>query len=221
MPEDYGALCLCCHATLRPCTPTSDAFSEAEAREWRKRQFDRYAEYGFGLWAVILKGRRASFIGQCGLNDGGRRELRAVCSRWAISSAGAFSTGAMPLRPPGPARTCLRLKAGDKEVFLDHGVTETTPPSMVAQRQQRLLAGSSQSTIINMDMPHTLYSRAYCAERRKCDKLMGFLSRGGLWSDRYENPALHALCFGADAADILPDYKFTTWQLWLSLAENR
>ena len=42
------------------------AFSEAEAREWLQRQFYRYAEYGFGLWAVILK-ENGAMIGQCGL----------------------------------------------------------------------------------------------------------------------------------------------------------
>ena len=53
VPEDYGALCL----MLRDAETMyayEHAFSEAEAREWLQRQFDRYAEYGFGLWAVCL-----------------------------------------------------------------------------------------------------------------------------------------------------------------------
>ena len=71
VPEDYGALCL----MLRDAETMyayEHAFSEAEAREWLQRQFDRYAEYGFGLWAVILK-ETGELIGQCGLTmqDGG------------------------------------------------------------------------------------------------------------------------------------------------------
>lgn len=42
------------------------AFSDEEAREWLDRQLERYRQYGFGLWAVILK-ETGEFIGQCGL----------------------------------------------------------------------------------------------------------------------------------------------------------
>ena len=42
------------------------AFSDAEVMEWLEKQMRRYCEYGFGLWAVVLKGTR-KMIGQCGL----------------------------------------------------------------------------------------------------------------------------------------------------------
>lgn len=42
------------------------AFTEAETRAWLERQFARYREYGFGLWAVVLK-ETGEMIGQCGL----------------------------------------------------------------------------------------------------------------------------------------------------------
>ncbi len=42
------------------------AFSETETLEWLERQLSRYCEYGFGLWAVVLK-ETGEFIGQCGL----------------------------------------------------------------------------------------------------------------------------------------------------------
>ena len=42
------------------------AFDDAEVDDWLRRQLDRYARYGFGLWAVILKATGA-LIGQCGL----------------------------------------------------------------------------------------------------------------------------------------------------------
>lgn len=42
------------------------AFSDKEAHEWLDRQIQRYKDYGFGLWAVILKDN-GEMIGQCGL----------------------------------------------------------------------------------------------------------------------------------------------------------
>ena len=42
------------------------AFSDVEVQTWLKRQFDRYAKLGFGLWAVIDK-QTNCFVGQVGL----------------------------------------------------------------------------------------------------------------------------------------------------------
>lgn len=42
------------------------AFSDGEVQEWLDRQIARYREYGFGLWAVILKATD-EMVGQCGL----------------------------------------------------------------------------------------------------------------------------------------------------------
>jgi RimJ/RimL family protein N-acetyltransferase len=50
------------------------AFTEEEVQVWLDRQIARYREYGFGLWAVVLK-ETGIMIGQCGItmqdyNDG-------------------------------------------------------------------------------------------------------------------------------------------------------
>lgn len=42
------------------------AFSDAEVRDWLQRQLQRYAQHGFGLWAVILR-ESGCLIGQSGL----------------------------------------------------------------------------------------------------------------------------------------------------------
>ena len=42
------------------------AFSNEEVQDWLNRQLARYAQYGFGLWAVCLK-ENDEMIGQCGL----------------------------------------------------------------------------------------------------------------------------------------------------------
>lgn len=42
------------------------AFNDTEVQEWLDRQISRYQNWGFGLWAVILK-ETDKMIGQCGL----------------------------------------------------------------------------------------------------------------------------------------------------------
>lgn len=42
------------------------AFIDEEVQSWLDKQLKNYKEYGFGLWAVVLKGT-GCMIGQCGL----------------------------------------------------------------------------------------------------------------------------------------------------------
>lgn len=42
------------------------AFSDEEVHDWLDRQIDRYQQWNFGLWAVVLK-ETDEMIGQCGL----------------------------------------------------------------------------------------------------------------------------------------------------------
>lgn len=42
------------------------AFSDEETSGWIERQIKRYAEYKFGLWAVLLR-ESGKIIGQCGI----------------------------------------------------------------------------------------------------------------------------------------------------------
>ena len=41
-------------------------FSDEEVDEWLERQLTRYRQWGYGLWAVVLKAT-GEMIGQCGL----------------------------------------------------------------------------------------------------------------------------------------------------------
>jgi len=41
-------------------------FSKEQTRNWIMRNIERYTEFGFGLWAVILK-ESGEFIGDCGI----------------------------------------------------------------------------------------------------------------------------------------------------------
>ena len=63
--EDYPALC----RTLQDneaMAAYEGAFSDEEVHQWLQRQLERYARWGFGLWAVVCK-ETGELIGQCGL----------------------------------------------------------------------------------------------------------------------------------------------------------
>lgn len=64
--SDLDALCkiLCDEAVML--IAYESAFTVEEAQNWMNRHFKRYAEYGFGLWAVVLI-ETNEMIGQCGL----------------------------------------------------------------------------------------------------------------------------------------------------------
>ena len=66
MPSDLDALCkiLCDEDVMHATYET--AFSSEEAQSWLNRHLKRYEDYGFGLWAVVLK-ETDEMIGQCGL----------------------------------------------------------------------------------------------------------------------------------------------------------
>lgn len=63
--DDYGALCKILQDG-EVMYAYEHTFSDGEVQAWLKRQLERYREYGFGLWAVILK-ESGELIGQCGL----------------------------------------------------------------------------------------------------------------------------------------------------------
>ena len=62
---DFEALCkiLKDEETM---TAYEGAFTDEEVQQWLDRQLARYAQWGFGLWAVVLK-ETGEVIGQCGL----------------------------------------------------------------------------------------------------------------------------------------------------------
>lgn len=63
--SDFGSLCKILQDG-ETMYAYNGAFSDAEVQEWLDRQLARYAEYGFGLWAAVLK-ETDEMIGQCGL----------------------------------------------------------------------------------------------------------------------------------------------------------
>lgn len=64
--SDLDALCriMCDEDVMRAAYEC--AFSVEEVQSWLNRHLKRYEDYGFGLWAVVLK-ETNEMIGQCGL----------------------------------------------------------------------------------------------------------------------------------------------------------
>ena len=64
--EDFTALC----RTLQDDAAMyayNGAFNDDEAKAWLDRQLARYAQYGFGSWALVRK-EDERIVGQCGLS---------------------------------------------------------------------------------------------------------------------------------------------------------
>lgn len=63
---DYDALCAIMQDE-QTMYAYNGAFTAEETRAWLNRQLERYREFGFGLWAVVLK-QTGEMIGQCGIS---------------------------------------------------------------------------------------------------------------------------------------------------------
>ena len=131
------------------------AFSDEEARAWMEKQLARYREYGFGLWAVILK-ETNEMIGQCGLTmqDCGREqpvlEIGYLFEK-AFWHQGYASESAIACREY--AFHTLRAK----EVFSIIR-DQNLPSRKVAERNGMTPKGSFVKHYYGMDMPHIIFS---------------------------------------------------------------
>lgn len=71
--SDLDALCkiMCDEEVMR--AAYESAFSIEEVQGWLNRHLKRYEDYGFGLWAIVLR-ETNEMIGQCGLTMQGWRD---------------------------------------------------------------------------------------------------------------------------------------------------
>ena len=129
------------------------AFSGEEVDQWLDRQLERYARYGFGLWAVIDH-VTGEWVGQCGLtiqnvenveelevgyllkrrfwHRGYAREAAAACRDYAFNALGRTRLVACVRVNNAPARRVAEyLGMSVERIFIKH--------------------------YYDMDMPHALY----------------------------------------------------------------
>ena len=133
------------------------AFDEAETQAWLDRQLSRYAQYGFGLWAVVLK-ESGGMIGQCGLTMQPWRGDEVLEVGYLFNRAfwhHGYATEA--------ARGCMEYafdRLGAREVCSI--IRETNLPSRrVAERNGMNVRDSWVKHYRGIDMPHV----RYCAAR--------------------------------------------------------
>lgn len=176
--EDYPALCLMLR-DAQVMYAYEHAFGEAEAWEWLERQLKRYAEWGFGLWAVIHK-ETEELIGQCGLTlQQTGEEVEALPLGKGIFREGAKRAGEYPGEGQAlevgylfrkefwgqgyaaeAARACRDYAfeiLGAEEVFSI--IRENNFPSRrVAERNGMRIRGATVKRYYGMDMKHLAYS---------------------------------------------------------------
>ena len=133
------------------------AFDEAETQAWLDRQLSRYAQYGFGLWAVVLK-ESGGMIGQCGLTMQPWRGDEVLEVGYLFNRAfwhHGYATEA--------ARGCMEYAfdlLGAREVCSI--IRETNLPSRrVAERNGMTVRDTWVKHYRGVDMPHV----RYCAVR--------------------------------------------------------
>lgn len=129
------------------------AFDEAETQAWLDRQLTRYAQYGFGLWAVVLK-QTGDMIGQCGLTMQPWRSDEVLEVGYLFNRAfwhHGYATEA--------ARGCMEYafnRLGAKEICSI--IRETNQPSRrVAERNGMVLRDSWVKHYRGVNMPHVRY----------------------------------------------------------------
>lgn len=129
------------------------AFSNEEAQGWLDQQMERYREYGFGLWAAVLK-ETGIMIGQCGLtmqDYNGRKVLEIGYLFQKDYWHRGYATEA--------AAACKKyafrqLNAG--EVYSI--IRDTNLPSQnVAKRNGMSCIGRFVKHYRGVDMPHLVY----------------------------------------------------------------
>lgn len=151
--SDFGALCEILQ-DAEAMRAYEHAFSDDEVQEWLDRQRSRYAQYGFGLWAVILK-ETGALIGQCGLtmqDCAGEQVLEIGYLFRRDCWHNGFATEA--------AVACKRYAfdvLGAAEVFSIIRNTNTASQN-VAKRNGMAMRGSFTKHYYGVDMPHLIFS---------------------------------------------------------------
>ena len=133
------------------------AFDDDMVQEWLNKQLARYKEYGFGVWAVVLK-ETDEMIGQCGLTmqDWNGREVLEIGylfqraywhNGYAAEAAKACKEYAFETLGADEVCSIIRdTNTASQNVALRNGMT----------KQNEIMVKHFRGA----DMPHYLYSAA-------------------------------------------------------------
>ncbi len=129
------------------------AFSDAEVKEWFERQLTRYKEYGFGLWAAVLK-ENGKMIGNIGITMQKFGDLQVPEIGYLLNKDywhKCYATeGAIACRD-----YAFNVLKFDKvySIIRDNNL----PSQAVAKRNGMQVVGKEIKHYYNMDMPHLVY----------------------------------------------------------------
>lgn len=151
--SDYSALCKILQDE-EVMVAYEGAFTDEEVQQWIDRQFKRYKEEGFGLWAVILK-ETNEMIGQCGLTMQDCEDKQVLEIGYLLQRAywhqGYASEAAIA------CKEYAFEKLNAEEVF--SMIRDTNIASQkVAIRNGMTVADQFMKHYRGVDMPHLLYS---------------------------------------------------------------
>lgn len=151
--EDYEALCRMLQDE-EVMYAYEHAFEEEEAHQWLDRQIQRYQEFGYGLWAVILK-ENGEMIGQCGIT-------RQECDGKTVLEVGylfekAYWHHGYATEAAAACKEYAFEKLGAKEVYSI--IRDNNQASQnVAKRNGMECRGMFVKHYYHMDMPHLIFS---------------------------------------------------------------
>lgn len=131
------------------------AFSEEEVRAWLAKQRRRYAEDGFGLWAMVLR-QTGAMIGQCGLTWQDRGDgtqcvevgylLQRAFWHQGYATEAATACKAYAFQELGLDEVC--------SIIRDNNLASQA----VAKRNGMTVTGRLVKHYYGMDMPHLVFS---------------------------------------------------------------
>ncbi|MEG1880090.1 MAG: GNAT family N-acetyltransferase [Oscillospiraceae bacterium] len=129
------------------------AFSDEETQLWLDRQLERYENYGFGLWAVILK-ETNEMIGQCGLTMQSVGECEVLEVGYLFQKD--FWHNGYATEAAIACKNYAFEKLNKNEVYSiirDNNIASQN----VAKRNGMTICGEIVKHYYNMEMPHLLY----------------------------------------------------------------
>ena len=131
------------------------AFSDEEAWEWLRRQQERYARDGMGLWAAVEKSS-GKMVGQCGLTWQDRGQGDLVMEVGYLLEKAVWHRG-YATEAAQACRNYAFQKLGQREVFSI--IRDNNLPSQeVARRNGMEIRGQFIKHYYVIDMPHLIFS---------------------------------------------------------------
>lgn len=129
-------------------------FTDTEVQEWLNNQMQRYHDYGFGLWAVVLK-ETGVMIGQCGLTMQNYKDKQLLEIGYLFQKAYWHKGYATEAAIACKEYAFNQLQAD--QVFSI--IRETNMPSQnVAKRNGMTVCGYYIKHYYDINMPHLIFS---------------------------------------------------------------